>query len=69
MVRRLRAELLESLPELGSAPESVREAVDLVTSFEAWDRLRSDQHLGRERARAVLEGAALALLGSIGRHA
>ena len=46
-----------------SEGKTAREALDLVTSFEAWDRLRSDQHLGRERAEAAITAAALALLG------
>ena len=33
-----------------------------MTSFEAWDRLRTEQRLGRERAQAAVERAVLALL-------
>lgn len=61
----LRAELRRVLPELASAPPWVLDALDLITSFEAWDRLRTDQHLARERSCATLEQAALALLESI----
>ncbi len=64
MPRREREALLAALPELASAPDAAREALDLVTSFEAWDRLRVDQRLGRERAEAVVEHAVLALLRS-----
>jgi AcrR family transcriptional regulator len=60
MARSLRAHLRTVLPELESAPAAVAEALELVTSFEAWDRLRSDQRLGRERAAAAVEAAALA---------
>lgn len=61
--RRLRADLLRWLPELADADESVVEALDLATSFDAWNRLRTDQRLGAERARQVLEATVLALLG------
>lgn len=64
MPRRERETLLAALPELGNAPEAAREALDLVTSFEAWDRLRVNQRLGRERAEAVVAHAVLSLLRS-----
>ena len=66
MVRRLRSDLLETLPELRDAPPALLEALDLVTSFEAWDRLRAEQRLGRERAEAAMLRATLALARSIG---
>jgi AcrR family transcriptional regulator len=62
LVRELRADLLRSLPELTDAPAEALDAVDLITCFEAWDRLRADQRLSRERAEATLERAVLALL-------
>ncbi len=55
MVRKLRADLLGWLPELRSAEPETVEALDAALSFEVWDRLRTDQRLGRERARAALE--------------
>ncbi len=61
VVRALRKDLLRWLPQLRDAPEEVVGAFDLATSFEAWDRLRSDQRLGRERARAVIERTVAAL--------
>lgn len=64
LVRRLRAEMRAWLPELGVAEEEVREAAELVLSFEAWDRLRSDQRLGAARTLAVMELALGALLGA-----
>jgi hypothetical protein len=67
LVRELRADLLRSLPELEDASPEAFEAIDLVSSFEAWDRLRTDQRLSRERAEATLEHALLALLGGPGR--
>ena len=55
LVRLLRADLLRALPELREAPAELVEALDVALSFETWDRLRSDQRLGRERAAAALE--------------
>lgn len=63
MVRDLRADLLRALPELEKGPVSLLEAADLLTSFEAWDRLRTDQKLGRERAQRVVEDGVRVLLG------
>jgi len=62
MQRDLRADLLRWLPELRDAPARVAEAVDLVTSFEAWDRLRNDQGLGLKAASAVVERTVETLL-------
>ena len=67
LVKRLRAYLFRWIPELERAREEVVEALDLLTSFEAWDRLRSDQRLGPARARAALECAVLALAPSLRR--
>jgi len=67
MNRTLRQHLLDVLGgELDGNPEAT-EALDFLTSFEAWDRLRNDQHLSRERARQVCVGAILKLIGQIGR--
>jgi AcrR family transcriptional regulator len=66
MVRRLRADLLRALPEAEQAAAPLVEALDLVASFEAWDRLRVDQRLGRERAQAAMECALLALVRCLG---
>jgi AcrR family transcriptional regulator len=62
IVRQLRERLLAWLPELRDAPADLVEALDQATSFEAWDRLRSDQRLGRARARAAVERTVLALV-------
>jgi AcrR family transcriptional regulator len=67
LVRELRADLLRSLPELAAAPAALVDALDVVTCFEAWDRLRTDQRLSRERAQAAVEHAVLALLEGLGR--
>ena len=69
LVRELRERLLRALPELARAPESVVEALDVVLSFEAWDRLRTDQKLSRERATAAIETAVLALVARLPRSA
>ncbi|MGH7288522.1 MAG: TetR/AcrR family transcriptional regulator [Myxococcota bacterium] len=65
LVRELRENLLHWLPEFERAPADLVEAVDLATSFEAWDRLRSDQRLSRERAHAALERIVLALVDDL----
>ena len=62
LVRALRADLLRWLPELRRAPADLVEALDLALSFEAWDRLRTDQKLGRDRARDALLRTVFALL-------
>jgi len=54
----LRAQVPKSL-----ADDALRfEALDLLLSFEAWDRLRRDQHLSPAAARAALDGAVRALI-------
>jgi AcrR family transcriptional regulator len=69
LVRELRADLLRALPELEGAGSETLEAIDLLTSFEAWDRLRTDQRLSRERAEATLIAVLLSLAaGQAGRR-
>ena len=63
LVRALRADLRRWLPELRRAPAGVADALDLATSFEAWDRLRTEQRLARERAQAAVERMVLCLVG------
>ncbi len=65
LVRELRSDLLLWLPELRDAPGELADALDLVLSFEAWDRLRSDQRLSRERAEQTLARGVAALLKEI----
>ncbi|MDH3685481.1 MAG: TetR/AcrR family transcriptional regulator [Myxococcales bacterium] len=55
LVRSLREDLLRCLPELQNAAPELRDALELVASFETWDRLRSEQKLSRSRATAALE--------------
>lgn len=64
-VRELRRNLLDVFPEAEKAPAALLSALDLVTSYEAWDRLRTDQRLGVDRARAAMEHATLAVLSSL----
>jgi AcrR family transcriptional regulator len=64
LVRALRADLLRWLPELRRAPADLVEALDLALSFEAWDRLRTDQRLGRDRARDALLRTIFSLLSA-----
>jgi len=65
LVRELRGDLVGRLPELRGAPAALVDAFDLATSFEAWDRLRTEQGLGRDRAQAAIERVALALIGGL----
>ena len=58
----LREHLLRWLPELAEAPREVFDAIELTTSFEAWDRLRGDQRLPATRAQAAVEASVIALL-------
>lgn len=67
LVRALRDDLMRWLPELRRAPIDLVEGLDLVLSFEAWDRLRTDQRLGRERARDALVRTVRALVADLGR--
>jgi len=66
LVRVLRADLLRWLPELERAPGDLVEAFDAALSFELWDRLRTDQRLGRDRAAAALERTLLGLVRMLG---
>jgi AcrR family transcriptional regulator len=62
--RELRGDLLRWLPELKGAAVPIVEAIDLVTSFEAWERLRFDRGLSVKSALAVLETSVTALLAA-----
>jgi len=64
--RELRRHMLDVLPELRDAPAEARAAFELLVSFEAWNRLRVEQQLGADRARAAMECAALAVLAQTG---
>jgi len=62
IVRELRASLKRTLPETDACGAPIRRAVELLTSFEAWERLRTHQGLGPEQARETIETALLELL-------
>ncbi len=64
-VRMMRVDLMRWLPELSDAPEDLIEAVDQITSFEAWDRLREEQRLTRRRALSVMERSIGALVRTL----
>lgn len=51
--------------ELRRAPSEVIEALDALTSFEAWDRLRHAQRLSPAKASEVMVRGVLALLAAI----
>ena len=62
---RLRQQLGEAFgPELDRAEPDRIEALDALLSWESWNRMRTTQHLGRERTARLLEAAALVLLDS-----
>ena len=63
--RELRADLLSWLPELRSADAALVESFDALGSFEAWDRLRTEQALGAKAVVAALERLAIALAGDL----
>ena len=65
LVRELRADLQRWLPELRRSPADLADALDLALSFEAWDRLRVEQRLSRERAQAAVERTVLALVAKL----
>jgi AcrR family transcriptional regulator len=67
LVNALRQELTRWLPEMRRGPTPVADALDLATSFEAWDRLRGEQGLGTARAQAAMEEAVLALISRLER--
>ncbi|MDB5482735.1 MAG: hypothetical protein JWO83_3788 [Caulobacteraceae bacterium] len=51
-------EMLRSVLPTGVARDQLLfEALDMILSFETWERLRRDQDLSPRRAREVLEGA------------
>lgn len=61
-VRHLRTNLRNVLPEIESLPVPIAQVVELLASYEAWDRLRSHQGLGRERAAEAVRCSLLVLL-------
>ena len=62
MAQVLRAQLEIALPEVADMEADRVEAIDTLTSFETWDRLRQQRKLGPARSARIVEGAVLALL-------
>jgi AcrR family transcriptional regulator len=58
---KLRANLAAWLPEFTVLPPEVSDALEMVTSPEAWHRLRTEQKLGVKRSAAAMREAAFAL--------
>jgi len=54
--RKLRLDMEAWLPELKLLPREKREAVDAITSFEMWHRLRSHQGLSKKASAEVITG-------------
>ncbi|MGH0030804.1 MAG: TetR/AcrR family transcriptional regulator [Myxococcota bacterium] len=67
MLREQREHLLEALPEVEGVPPEIRQAIEVVTGFEFWDLLRSDQGLGVARAEETLRETTRALLAMVRR--
>jgi AcrR family transcriptional regulator len=59
----LKERLRAVLPSSVARDQLLFEALDMILSFESWERLRRDQDLSPRRARDVLEGAVEKLLG------
>ena len=64
-VRDLQRDLRHRLPEIADADSAIADGLDLALSFEAWDRLRSDQHLGARRAREAVERIVTTLVAAL----
>ncbi len=61
----MRSRLESILPEGAVADRALVESLDLLLSFEVWQRLRSEQHLPVADARAVIETQILKLTRGI----
>lgn len=64
-VRALRRDLRRWLPEVESAASDVAEGLEMALSFEAFNRLRSDQRLSARRTRSVLHEIVRGLAGAL----
>jgi len=62
-IRILRRDLRRWLPELESASVEVSDGLEMILSFEAWNRLREDQKLSLRRTAAVFRRAIHDLMG------
>jgi AcrR family transcriptional regulator len=61
-IRVMRRDLRRWLPELESVPTEVADALEMILSFEAWNRLRVDQQLSLRRTALVLRRSILDLM-------
>ena len=66
VVSTMSKDLRRWFPELKRMNAATMHALELVTSFEAWDRLRVDQRLGKQRAAEAMKRAMSALLRARG---
>lgn len=64
-VEALRDILIGLLPPKVARQSQLVEALDLLVSFEAWQRLREDQGLDVTKARRVLKGTITSVLGAV----
>jgi len=62
MIRVMRRDLRCWLPEVESVPVDVADALEMILSFEAWNRLRVDQRLGLRRTALALRRSVLDLM-------
>lgn len=60
--RGLRKDLEQWLPEISNLPESSRESIDAIASFEMWHRLRAQQGLTRADSAAIIQSLLLGLI-------
>ena len=66
---RLREQLRTALaPELEKSNPDLIEALDVLLSWESWNRMRSIQRLGRERSARLLVNSSLRLISADGRR-
>ena len=60
--RGLRKDLEQWLPEISNLPESSRESIDAIASFEMWHRLRAEQGLTRADSANIIQSLLLGLI-------
>ena len=62
LIDQLNHDLVLWLPEVSELPVTLRMGVELVVSFDAWDRLRDEQGLGPRQTIGVLDATLAKLL-------
>lgn len=65
MLREQRAHLLASFPEAADLPAEIRQSLEVVTAYEFWELLRTDQGLGVSRAEETLRETMRALFAAL----